>query len=80
MVVRGPDWARTWTCTGLKLAPLALLPLVRGGGVDEGDEGGGASYVELDESVRGGCRSGWGDAASRSARDDERRVEGEWWG
>lgn len=53
----GRSWsgldAYVWTCAGLKLAPLALLPLVRGGGVDDGDEGGGASYVELDESVRG---------------------------
>ena len=58
----GRSWSRlgayVWTCAGLKLAPLALLPLVRGGGVDEGDEGGGASYVELDESVRGGVDRG----------------------
>lgn len=58
----GRSWSRldayVWTCAGLKLAPLALLPLVRGGGVDDGDEGGGASYVELDESVRGGVDRG----------------------
>lgn len=58
----GRSWSRldayVWTCAGLKLAPLALLPLVRGGGVDEGDEAGGASYVELDESVRGGVDRG----------------------
>jgi len=58
----GRSWSRldayVWTCAGLKLAPLALLPLVRGGGVDDGDEGGGASYVELDESVRGGIDRG----------------------
>lgn len=58
----GRSWSRldayVWTCAGLKLAPLALLPLVRGGGVDDGDECGGASYVELDESVRGGVDRG----------------------
>ena len=77
----GRSWSRldayVWTCAGLKLAPLALLPLVRGGGVDDGDEGGGRRTWSWTRAF-GGCRSGRGDAASRSARDDERRVEGGW--
>ena len=51
--------AYVWICAALKLLPLALLPMLRGRGIDEeGDGNGGASYVELDESVRGVGRDG----------------------
>ena len=51
--------AYVWICAALKLLPLALLPMLRGRGIDEeGDGNGGASYVELDESVGGVGRDG----------------------
>ena len=51
--------AYVWICAALKLLPLALLPMLRGRGIDEeGDGNGGASYVELDESVHGVGRDG----------------------